>query len=232
MRVNSPLSPDLYSELRHQRKRHAKRIELCGYSFAVTIVHTLGASELLDLWDAGQDASPMRRTILLLRAVFPEESEVEQWPLGLLNRRLLTLRARLFGAELVSLADCQACGAVGEISIPLPSMSSGADIDSPWPMPDDLSRFDRAVRPAETSLLARVVERTWRDGAVLTTDHIPGVVRTALERRIEEIDPLAQVELVFTCPACQHGWRENFHIIDVLWMEISALAKRLQAPCP
>jgi hypothetical protein len=152
--------------------------------------------------------------------------------LGLLNRRLLTLRARLFGAELVSLADCQACGAVGEISIPLPSMSNGANIDSPWPRPDHLSRFDRAIRPAETSLLARVVERTWRDGAVLTTDHVPGAVRTALERRIEEIDPLAQVELIFTCPACQHGWRENFHIIDVLWMEISALAERLQAPCP
>lgn len=174
----------------------------------------------------------MRRTILLLRAVFPEESEVEQWPLGLLNHRLLTLRARLVGAELVCLADCQACGAVGEISIPLPPMSTGANIEPPWPKPREPLRLDHAARPAETFLLARVVERAWRDGAALTTDDIPGAVRAALERRIEEIDPLARVELVFTCPACQHGWNEDFHIIDVLWMEIGALAKRLQSPCP
>ena len=217
MRVNSPLSSDLYSELRHERKRHAKRIRLSGYLFALTTMRTLGASELLDLWDAGQDASPMRRAILLLRAVFPEESEVEQWPSGLLNRRLLTLRARLFGAELVCLADCQACGAIGEISIPLPSMSNGGAH----------AVSEHIARPAETLLLARVIERAWRDGAALRTDHIPDPVRTALERRIEEIDPLAQVELVFTCPACQHGWKEDFYIIDVLWMEISALAKRL-----
>ena len=209
-------------------------------------MHTLGVSELLDLWDAGQDASPMRRTILLLRAVFPEESQVEQWPSGLLSRRLLTLRARLFGAELVCLADCQACGAVGEISIPLPLTSNdgqhaaaesavarhritevGANLESPGPNADDLLNFDHAARPAETFLLARVVERAWREGAAPTTADTSGTVHAALERRIGEIDPLTRIELVFTCPACRYGWREDFHIIDVLWMEIGALAKQL-----
>jgi hypothetical protein len=91
---------------------------------------------LLDLWEAGLHVSPMRRALLLLRAAFPEEAEAERWPLGAINWRLLAVRARLFGPELVCLADCGACGAVGETTVSLPSLLGQAGLaEVPGPVP-------------------------------------------------------------------------------------------------
>jgi len=42
-----------------------------------------------------------------------------------------------------------------------------------------------------------------------------------------ELDPLAEIELHFDCPACGHGWEELFDIASWLWVEVGDQALRL-----
>jgi hypothetical protein len=39
-------------------------------------------------------------------------------------------------------------------------------------------------------------------------------------------DPLADVQLALTCPACDHKWEQAFDIADFLWNEIQAWAQQ------
>ncbi len=79
-------------------------------------MHTPTQAQLLDLWDAGSSCTPWGRAALLLQFAWPAEA-VAQWPLGLVNARLLELRAALFGSAWDCLADCPACAQVAEVRL-------------------------------------------------------------------------------------------------------------------
>lgn len=203
-------------------------------------MRTPGTAQLLDIWDAGQALSPTRRTLLLLAAAFPEQEGFEHWPLGAINRELIALRRQLFGASLVCLADCSACGEVVEIDMPLEALlaetaapqgahritSEGCEVEFHLPTALDLLVMEaQAARPGRW--LAYAVDRAQRAGAAVQAQELGANTRAAIEQAIEQADPLAHIAFTLACPACAHSWSADLHIIDVLWTEIGACARRV-----
>jgi len=207
-------------------------------------MRTPGTAELLDIWDAGQPLSPARRALLLLGAAFPDRDDIGAWPLGAVNRQLIRLRQRLFGTALVCLADCAACGEVVEIDLPVDALlgeadaadgvqrlrADGCDVEFHLPTAYDLLVLEEhGAGPG--GWLAHAVDRARVDGADIAVENLDGARRAALERAVEQAieraDPLAHIACALTCPSCRHGWRADLHIVDVLWTEIGACARRV-----
>jgi len=202
-------------------------------------MRTPATAELLDLWDAGQPLSPARRALLLLSAAYPERDDIASWSLGVINRRLIALRQRLFGADLVCLADCPACNEVVELDMPMDALlntndmpdathriySDGCDVQFHLPTAHDLLRDEDG--PAPGRLLLRTVDSASRDGAAVAVADLGGATLAAIEQAIERADPLAHIAFTLACPACRHGWSADLHIVDVLWAEIGACARRV-----
>ncbi|MFT4103762.1 MAG: hypothetical protein QM674_22585, partial [Burkholderiaceae bacterium] len=97
----------------------------------------LGAEQLLAVWEGGFDLPPPRRALALLEAACPqcERHELESIAFGHGNDLLLRLRESLFGAGLLVVAACPACGQQ------LESMLQAADLRG------DASRDDAAPDP-------------------------------------------------------------------------------------
>lgn len=213
----------------------------------VYAMRQLTAEELLDIWDEGRNASPSRRSLLLLAAFLPQEREVlAHLPLGGLNARLLRLRGQLFGSTLNCLASCPECNTSVETSFGIAAMLSHAAepiaeengihslthkdcrIDFRLPTAADLLEIvNRPSTKAVGELVERLIDKSIRNGESVSLRELPEQALEALERQISVLDPLAHIELNLTCPDCKHDWLEVLHVIDFLWLEIGNLAKRM-----
>ena len=58
-------------------------------------------------------------------------------------------------------------------------------------------------------------------------DLLPESVIQALNRRIEELDPQAEVRINLCCPVCSYRWEVFFDIASFLWAEINEWAVRM-----
>ena len=56
---------------------------------------------------------------------------------------------------------------------------------------------------------------------------LPAAVFTAVQERISQVDPQADVTLALTCPACSHRWEAIFDVLTFFWTEIQAWAQRV-----
>src|SRR5689334_20303944 len=72
----------------------------------------LTAAELLSAWEQGLGQASFRRALILLSVACPELSaeQLARLSIGQRDGRLLELRERTFGEQLVSVATCSACG--------------------------------------------------------------------------------------------------------------------------
>ncbi|MBD0326351.1 MAG: phage baseplate protein [Pyrinomonadaceae bacterium] len=80
---------------------------------------------------------------------------------------------------------------------------------------------------ARRVLLSRCILKATFDGADVSFDQLPAGVLTAIEERIAEIDPQADVRLALSCTQCTQPWEEIFDINSFFWTEINAWAKRI-----
>lgn len=56
---------------------------------------------------------------------------------------------------------------------------------------------------------------------------LPAEIIALLSEKFEQVDPVADISLELTCPACGHRWQMPFDIVTFFWTEINNLAKRL-----
>ncbi len=204
-------------------------------------------AQLLDLWDVGSRATPWGRAALLLQFAWPD-ADVAQWPLGLVNARLLEMRAALFGTAWDCVADCPACAQVAEVRLDITAMIAAApNADSAqtpvWHALDESAATPRfrlpvladvaSAGPADAMSAARLFHAIVVVPAPRATDAAlvdePLHMRTAIEQQLLRLDPLAAIDIVMDCPSCAHRWRAAAEVIGMLWAEVSALAKRLLA---
>jgi hypothetical protein len=66
-----------------------------------------------------------------------------------------------------------------------------------------------------------------REGQPVLAADLPADVTRALAARLDELDPLANISLPLTCPACGHAWEVILDIVSFFWAEINAWAERL-----
>ncbi|HET6554612.1 MAG TPA: hypothetical protein VFG49_13880, partial [Dyella sp.] len=99
-------------------------------------MRTLGASELLQVWERALDAPALACGLWMLQ-LDGDAQDASAWldlSLGQRDARLLQLHARLFGRALEGVATCPACQSTVEVSLD----SRTLELYSPdEPMPDE-----------------------------------------------------------------------------------------------
>lgn len=58
-------------------------------------------------------------------------------------------------------------------------------------------------------------------------DALPDAVWEALDQRMGEEDPQADIQIVACCPVCSYSWEVPFDIMSYLWTEIDNWARHL-----
>lgn len=97
---------------------------------------------------------------------------------------------------------------------------------------DDLAALAAADSPsARLVLLGRCVLEARRGqggaGAPVAVAHLPAHVLDAVEQRMAQADPGADLRLGVECPACRHRWQAGFDIVSYFWTELESWACRL-----
>ncbi len=209
-------------------------------------MRALSAVELLNVWELGLAQSPAERALTLLGAACPEISpqSLTNLSVGERDARLMTLRERTFGSQLVCIATCARCGERLELSFsagelltkeaPVSSEISSLTIDGyelSFRLPNSLDLAELAgctdVATGRQLLLERCISNVEQSGERLTIADVPSTVMDALVERMGQIDQAGNLELILSCPQCNHGWQSIFDIESFFWKEISAWANRI-----
>lgn len=208
-------------------------------------MHPLTTTDLMATWDAAATLEPAARPLALLAAACPEHSadELACLPVGTRDAMLLSQREWAFGADVSSLADCPRCAQPVEMRFRI----SDVCVDGPPPPPtiDFRSRGHRlrirvpsaadleaaAQATDETAALAvllrRCILRAARGGEAVAIDELSDEVVLAIEARMAQADPQADMAFTLSCPACGHCWPAPFDIAEFFWAEIEAWARRV-----
>jgi hypothetical protein len=207
----------------------------------------INAMELLSVWERGLNLTLLERVLALLIAACPEnDSEtIAGLSIGERDARLLQLREWMFGSYLVNTARCPQCtlrveweNRIADIRInPSKSTSSSAEFNlnvtdyglrCRLPTSMDIAAVMNAPRGDSTpqDLLKRCIVSARHAGEACDPGSLPEDVLTALGRRIEELDPQAEIRIDLTCPQCSHKWDVLFDIASFLWTEINHWAER------
>lgn len=208
-------------------------------------METIGAAELLEIWERGQGAAPAGRALLLLAAAEPARppAELAAGSVGARDAALLRLRERTFGPRLVSRVACPACGEALELDFAVADVLveggppaaaehtlalGGYSLTFRLPSGADLAALDPRADPAalRRELLARCVGEAREGEAVCDPRELPEAVADAVAARMAELDPQADVQLALACPACGAEWQALFDIASFLWAELEAWAAR------
>jgi Zn ribbon nucleic-acid-binding protein len=214
----------------------------------------LSSSDLLAIWEAGTGRPPVELALVMLSAAFPQASQntLADLTIGQRDACLLQLRALTFGAQFKGLAACPACGEQLEISLdisdlpmngnqlPEPGQAASANrgveftcdpyrLTYHLPTSADLRLVTRLGDPelARRRLLEACVSEACRAQQTIPASQLPEEVLEAVSERINQAEPLANLILSATCPACQHQWKVLFDIVSFFWNEIGARAARL-----
>jgi hypothetical protein len=90
-----------------------------------------------------------------------------------------------------------------------------------------VERAETGLAEVERALLGRCLLRATHNGAEIACDALPPAVIAALEARISEDDPQADVQLALECAGCGHRWYALLDIASYLWNEVASWAKRM-----
>lgn len=201
--------------------------------------------DLLDLWDAGHGRDHTTRALLMLDAarVAPEDRTGADLTIGERDRRLIDLRRAMFGPLIEAVERCPSCEARLEITFDLSTLLAEEPNDSSEPLSLDIDGYHMTLRaPTSQDLLIatapgstessynRLLERCVIDVAHETlhtsAGALPEHIRGAVAQAIATHDALAVVTLNALCEECDESWETAFDIVEFLWDELAALARR------
>lgn len=206
----------------------------------------LTARELLEVWEAGFAQAPTERALALLAAACPETSQdaLAALTIGQRDAKLLTLREGLWGSKMAAVVVCPGCQERLELMVTSQELRvfwrCGPAAEIPLSVGEYQVSFrlptcrDVLVLVGHTTpeggravLFGRCLVSAERGGVPVNSDKLPPDVVTAIEKAMEEADPLADIQLALACPACEHQWRALFDIVSFLWTEIEVWAWRI-----
>lgn len=180
----------------------------------------LGGAEILHLAEAGAQAAPLAFADLVLAGSFPDLAPGRLGP-GARNRWLLLCHRHAVGESFEGVAACPACGERLEIEIPVAELLSGqgepaasvalqhGDMTIRLRLPEraDIEAAGR-VRPgtARRLLVERCIVAAERDGGSCPPPPVDDALAAAAAAAFEAADPLGDIRLGLSCPACGHAW--------------------------
>lgn len=207
----------------------------------------LTAAATLDLWEQADLLPPVERAVALAVAADPssDAAAVARLPLGRRDERLLRLRSELTGRPLDATVACPACGERVEFAADADALMAMSDaVPGTGPTPLALDGYRLSWRPpnsddviaasaagsaedAERILLARCISLAMGPGGDVDRGDLPRVVREAVSRAMAEADPLAEIVISVTCPACLSAFDADLDVASFVWTELRARARRL-----
>ena len=213
---------------------------------------------LLLAWERGYGRAPFEQALVLLGIAFPNTTadELMNLSIGKRDAALLTLRKRLFGERLESLATCPECSETLELSFSVEDITvnaasspelpnspesprskefhsvelDGLHIDFRPPTGRDLLLLTR-IAPDDrgNQLLRQCVSRVQSDEQAIELSELPSHTRSAISQAIADSDPQANIQLALSCIGCGHQWSPAFDIVGFLWAELNVWCQRLLA---
>ncbi len=221
-------------------------------------MRALSAAELLQAWERGCGQASFQRALILLSVACPEltTDQLAQLSLGERDARLLALRELTFGSQLVSLANCSACGQPLEFSFKAEEIrvvsetdkvkeSRGVcDSENIKPLSIHLDEYEVLFRlpnsvdlaaiadspdvaMSQQMLLQRCVLSARFLDDEINASQLPAEILEAISSRMDEADPQADVQLNLSCLQCGHLWQAVFDIESFFWTELQVWAERL-----
>ncbi len=204
------------------------------------------AGELLDVWEAGFAQAPTERALGLLAVVCPEISRdaLAALSIGQRDGKLLALRESLWGPRMAAVVVCPACRERLELSLDTREMLSNSQQKQPGEIPMCIADYTMTFRlptsldviaaayqtdleACRTIILQRCLLSAQQGGGPVNSDQLPSEVVAGVVKCMAEVDPLADIQLEFTCPSCEHRWRAVFDIVSFLWTEIEVWGWRI-----
>ncbi|SRR6266566_9537592 len=206
-------------------------------------MHALSGSQLLSVWERGEERDGIERALLLLCAAYPEQTreELAGLSIGLRDAHLFELQQRMFPGALEGFANCPKCEVGLEYPLPAENLWRSAMPSPEQPLlvaaeefllrlrlPNSLdleaARRCSELADARRSVAHRCVLEATRDGEVVAAEQLPERVIVELSARLAEADPQAELLIDLTCPECGHTWEEVFDVGTYLWADVRALA--------
>lgn len=187
--------------------------------------------DCLELWERGSPLHPLDRGLLALAAVLPGTGEsFADWPLGRRNASLVAIHCACFGAQLKAWSTCEACAERMEFELDGHALARrGAAVAA-----EEVSVEGATYRLPTTRDLAHALAEPDSDrGAELLVERCclqtvhPAIDIEEVGRRLAAADPLAEILIELSCPACGHASQATLDIASFLWSEIDARARRL-----
>ncbi len=198
---------------------------------------SISDSECLALWERGYSLHALDRGLLLLGMEIPEASydALADWPLGERNLALAALRSRCFGSRLQAWAACAQCGEKMEFDLDGRLLAGRAGQTGAGAPVEVNGHFYRL--PTSRDLAQAAQEGDAFQAAVRIVDACrvdAGAPAQWTEEEVEAVgngmalaDPMAEIVMDLTCPACGNQSSEALDLVDFLWSEIEARARRL-----
>lgn len=211
-------------------------------------MRNLNAIEMLSIWEQGLNQPLLQKSLILLVAVFPEThpETLSTLTIGQRDRRLLLLRERLFGQQLLTTAVCPECSERIEWKSCITDCLMPCDeeyetsAENEFEIEDYFFRFrlpnslDLAAvidcentQQAQQRLLSRCVLQTKHSGSNCSVDQIPKPIIKKLNQQLEKLDPQAEIRINLSCPECSYHWDVLFDIASFLWTEINEWAEHM-----
>lgn len=201
------------------------------------------ATEMLTTWERGFARGPVERGLLLLGLASPQETSdvLAALSIGERNRRLLRLRAAIFGRRLSGVTTCGACGERLDLDVGLEQLLAGAASGEPFEFRSGahrvLVRFPDSndlllasgcgdAESAQATLLERCIVATSSSEAP-STGPLPESVLVEAAHLLSAADPQADMRLALECPSCATEVVAPFDINSFLWAEIDTWAGRV-----
>jgi hypothetical protein len=205
----------------------------------------LPPADLLDAWERGFHQPASWQALVLLGVAAPDQASdaLAGMSIGQRDACLLSLRESHFGPRVTGIVTCQACGeqievdfdirqvrasppADGEIALSVSELGYRVDFRLPGTGDIPFSVHDGDVEATRRALFERCVVAAYHDGRAVSPASVPPQVVEAVEARMGEADPQADIRLALACSECAFEWEAAFDIATFLWTEVDVWARR------
>jgi predicted RNA-binding Zn-ribbon protein involved in translation (DUF1610 family) len=180
----------------------------------------LTAAGTLDLWQEAEGRGPVERALALAAVSGRPGDELAALPIGHRDALLLELHAE---DVLDATAACPACGEQAEFAVESRALLARAGEARPgaW-RPPDSHDVAAAAATADAAAAERVLLERCAGSAELSPDE-----RAAVAAAMAEADPLAEVLVDVSCPACGEEFVADLDVGAFVWAGVRARAQRL-----
>ena len=207
-------------------------------------MHAITTPELLNFWERNLNCTMIQRALDLLCCASPEMKPevIAGLNIGERDARLMVLREWLFGSKFLNISQCPVCSeqiewetGINDIRMQWPNdeavpgkyqlKKDGYTIGFRLPDSNDLAAVFADAGPEK--LFEKIVFDCKFKSKSFAVDQLPEKILEAIDNRIVEENPQADIIMNITCPDCTHQWDMQFDIVSYLWEEINSWARHI-----